>query len=236
MHSTDSNTPRSWAVCLSRWWPLRRRACELSASGLRLLRPEQHWPRFVRGCATTLAVRHTLALLDWTQVPGPTQRRWFGTPPVPLAAYLGAFLVQLDLGLRTTAQLHRFLVAHPALVWALGFPLRPSGTLSGFDAAASLPTPRHFNRVLRQLPNAVLQGLLDSQVSQLGQLLPVGFGQTISLDTKAILAWVRAPCHGVLYRPLRKGCGQFATPARSPPLVVRETALRTKHRWKARKR
>jgi hypothetical protein len=47
--------------------------------------------------------------------------------------------------------------------------------------------------MLRKLPNAPLQVLLDSTVTRLQQALPqeVAFGQAISLDTKHILAWVK---------------------------------------------
>jgi hypothetical protein len=87
--------------------------------------------------------------------------------------------------------MRRFLVQHPALVWALGFPLHLADTPHGFDANASLPSTRHFNRVLRALPNEHLQSLLDAQVSYLQQMLPPEFGRTISLDTKHILAWTK---------------------------------------------
>ncbi len=76
----------------------------------------------------------------------------------------------------------------------LGFPLVPSSTSPwGFDVDASLPTHRQFTRLLRTLPNPILQVLLDSTVSRLQQALPkdVTFGQAISLDTKHILAWVK---------------------------------------------
>ncbi|MCK6628815.1 MAG: hypothetical protein L6R45_27010 [Anaerolineae bacterium] len=87
-----------------------------------------------------------------------------------------------------------YLVEHPALVRVLGFPLEPSDRFAwGFDVQASLPTSRHFGRVLRTLPNDALQFLLDSTVSLLRQELPpdVRFGEAISLDTKHILAWVK---------------------------------------------
>lgn len=66
-----------------------------------------------------------------------------------------------------------------------------SNRQSRFDAEVSLPTHRHLSDVLRELPNEQLQQLLDAQVAQLQLLLPDSFGQTISLDTKAILAWVK---------------------------------------------
>jgi hypothetical protein len=57
-----------------------------------------------------------------------------------------------------------------------------------------LPRKRHFNRILREIPNAALQVLLDSSVRllqiELAEIAP-DFGQTVSLDTKLILAWVQ---------------------------------------------
>lgn len=159
----------------------------------RLLCPFEELPGFVQHCSITMSALPWLRLLDWSCVPNVPHSRWFGhTDVVPLSAYLGAYLLKLDQGLRNTRHLHRFLVTHPALVWALGFPLHPSHqTPHGFDAQASLPTPRHFNRVLSELPQPILQALLSSQVKQLQQFWPDTFGQTISLDTKHILAWVK---------------------------------------------
>jgi hypothetical protein len=84
-------------------------------------------------------------------------------------------------------------------VWILGFPLVSSSRYSwGFDADASLPTKRHFTRLLRIMPNAVSQYLLDETVRLLMVELSTevkDFGQAISLDTKHILAWVRENNH-----------------------------------------
>jgi len=138
-----------------------------------------------------MQTRAWLALLSWSALPKPTRGLLQEQSSVPLAAYIGAFLVKLDQHLPTLAALHRFLAAHPALVWGLGFPLYTDDSPLGFDVLASLPTRQHFARVLRQLPNEWLQRLLDVQIAQLQEWLPTEFGQTISLDTKAILAWVK---------------------------------------------
>jgi hypothetical protein len=154
--------------------------------------PDALLPGFVRDCALTMNLRSWLGLLEWDRLPLLCDRHWFGHDPVPLAAYLGAYLVKIDQGLPTMSGLHRFLEQHPALVWALGFPLRPDRDCRhGFDVAGSLPSQRQFSRRLSQLPNNVLQLLLDEQVAELQRQLPATFGQTISLDTKAILAWVK---------------------------------------------
>ena len=115
-----------------------------------------------------------------------------GHAPLPDAPFVAAFLVRLHQHHRFMS--HRYLVEHPALVWVLGFSLFPTTTYSwGFDVEASLPTPRHFSRVLRELPNEKLQWLLDGTVSLLQAALPeeCAFGREISLDTKHIIAWVR---------------------------------------------
>jgi hypothetical protein len=104
-------------------------------------------------------------------------------------------LIKLDQQLTYVSHLRRYLVEHPALVWILGFPLVPSSKYPwGFDADASLPTKRHFTRLLRIMPNAVSQYLLDETVRLLQAELNTvvkDFGQAISLDTKHIIAWVR---------------------------------------------
>jgi len=89
-------------------------------------------------------------------------------------------------------KLRHFLVTHPSLVWALGYPLvLDLNHPRGFSAAQSLPSRRHLNRVLAELDNAHLQALLDGQVAQFQAWLPQTFGQTISLDTSHILAWTK---------------------------------------------
>jgi hypothetical protein len=69
-----------------------------------------------------------------------------------------------------------------------------SHTPWGFDVTVSLPTARHFTRMLRSIPNAVSQYLLDETVRLLQVELSTvvdDFGQAVSLDTKHIIAWVQ---------------------------------------------
>ena len=93
------------------------------------------------------------------------------------------------------SHLRQYLVDHPGLVWLLGFRLIPSSKFAwGFDVEASLPTARHFTRLLRQIPNSTFQVLLDESVRLLQEALHDqvdDFGHAISLDTKHILAWVK---------------------------------------------
>lgn len=190
MMNQDCNTDRSWFSPLRQLWRQNQLRRWQTLPLPRFLAPRQQWPPFVQHCSVTRHLVQRLRLLDWSCVPQ-TTASCFGREPVPLAAYIGAFLLKLEQRLPTVAHLRRFLIAHPALVWALGFPLLPDYSPLAFSPEASLPTHQHFSRVLRQMPNGVLQRLLDGQVIWLQARLPDGFGRTISLDTKHILAWVK---------------------------------------------
>jgi hypothetical protein len=115
--------------------------------------------------------------------------------PVPFAPFVAACLVKLNEQFVYMSQLHDYLVEHPALTWVLGFPLLPSRpSLWSPNPQTSLPTARHFTRMLRKLPNAVCQYLLDETVRLLQAELSSevdDFGHAVSLDTKHIIAWVR---------------------------------------------
>lgn len=183
---------RHWSKRFAALLPLSRYQTVTPVHLPRLMGSDEQMPRFVRECATTMALLPKFRLLAWEQIAQPVTCQWFGKHPVPLVAYVGAFLVKVDQKLPSTTHLRRFLVQHPALVWALGFPLYgQTPTRHGFDADLSLPSRQQFSRVLRELDNACLQVLLTSQVHQLQSLLPETFGQTISLDTSHILAWVK---------------------------------------------
>jgi len=178
---------------ISRSWKSWFADCPLLPSHLpRLVLADRYQPRFVRRCPITQALCARLRLLDWEQLPTTLAMQPGGERTVPLAAYVGAYLVKLDQGLSTFGALRRFLRDHPALVWALGFPLVDDGSRAlPFNPDISLPTQRHFSKKLSSLPNEVLQNLLDGQVDWLKQRLVPDFGQVISLDTKHVLAWVR---------------------------------------------
>jgi hypothetical protein len=158
----------------------------------RLTWPDAQTPRFVRQCGVTWPIVQQLRLLDWECLPRPAHKQHFGQQPVPLSAYIATYLVKLILEIGTMGKLRRFLVAHPALVWALGYPLVADLNVAhGFLADASLPSRRQLNRVLSEMDNAHLQALLDAQVTRFQSWFPQSFGQTISLDTKHILAWTK---------------------------------------------
>jgi hypothetical protein len=160
-----------------------------------LAQPDAALPRFVAECTVARRYLDLLGDLDWDHCPERNPHRaWPGPAPIPRASFVGAFLVQIDQHLAYMPRLRQYPVDHPALIWILGFPLVPSSEYSwGFDAAASLPTARHFGRVLRELDNAALQFLFDGTVHLLQNELPpdVAFGAAISGDTKHIIAWVQ---------------------------------------------
>ena len=169
--------------------------------------PVKSLPRFVQECRVALRYLSLLGQLDWSRFPERRDQRFaVDVPPLPYACLSAAYLVKIDQHLIYVADLRVYLVEHPALIWVLGFPLKPSAEYSwGFDTDASLPTHRHLSRMLRDLPNACLQFLLDETVRLIqaelaSQLNPDGcFGNCVSVDTKHIIAWVSAPCHGKLY-------------------------------------
>lgn len=152
-------------------------------------------PAFVRESAVAQRYIQLLGQLDWQCFPERDLSTDWGVPTVPFAPFVAAYLVQLDQHFQHMSQLRQYLVDHPALLWALGFPLVPAPHLPwGFDPDASLPTQRHFSRILHKIPNPSLQVLLDVTVRLLQLNLATvapDFGQAISLDTKHILAWVK---------------------------------------------
>lgn len=152
-------------------------------------------PRFVQESAVAMRYVRLLGPLDWSRFPDRNLKTNWGAPTMPYLPFVAACLVKLDQHKVYMSQLREYLVDHPALVWVLGFPLVPSRRFSwGFDVDASLPTQRHFTRMLRRVSNTSLQFLLDESVRLLqAELCTVvdDFGQAVSLDTKHIIAWVK---------------------------------------------
>jgi hypothetical protein len=160
-----------------------------------LLHHPELLPGFVTASPVAMRYLDLLGPLAWSQFPERNLHWPVNATIVPYAALAAACLVKLDQHLSCMGQLRQFLVEHPALVWAFSFPLSSSKRYPWrFDANASLPSTRHFTRMLRQMPNQALQFLLDSSVSLLEvELAELGIllGETVSLDTKHILAWVK---------------------------------------------
>lgn len=139
-------------------------------------------PRFVSQSPVAMRYFNLLGGLAWDHfLDRPSQRRW--PDALHLASFSASYLVKLDQHLGSFGHLRQFLADNPALIWLLGFPLR-----------GELPTSRHFSRLLREMPNIVLQSLLTETINQAVAALKVpfpDFGQTVSLDTKHIIAWVK---------------------------------------------
>lgn len=171
-------------------WRHWRRSSDLPAHLPRFLLSHANQPRFVRHCPLTQHLCHLLRLLDWQQLPRSLRMHRQGEREVPLAAYVAAYLVKLEQQLPTFGHLRRFLCMHPALVWALGFPI-VNDDRGRLDVEASLPSQQHFSRKLTRLPNPILHSLLDSQVVWLQDQFGDPFGDVISVDTKHILSWVK---------------------------------------------
>ncbi len=157
---------------------------------------EARLPRFVRESQVAMTYLRLLGPLNWHLFPErPDQRFHPDCPPLPFASLAAAYLIKIDQHQPYLSDLRQYLVQHPALVWMLGFPLVKSTAFSwGFDTEASLPTHRHFSRLLYTMSNPSLQFLLDETVGLLGQTLcteVTDWGNCISLDTKHIIAWVQ---------------------------------------------
>ncbi len=152
-------------------------------------------PACARECATLLRCLEWLAPLHWADLTERDLQRNWGQTTIPYHAFIAAELIRLNERLHSASNLHQFLQEHPGFIWLLGFPLQADPrTPVGFNALASLPTARHFTRMQRQMPNAVLQCVLaDSVQLILSELAARGVTRIdcVSLDTKHILAWVK---------------------------------------------
>jgi hypothetical protein len=171
------------------------RRCPKRPSWQELVHNPASLPAFVRNSPVAMRYLHLLAPLAWDRFPERNLQQYRGVRPVPHTPFAAACLVKLDQGLDYVSRLREYLVDHPPLIWLLGFPLIPSRQFPwGFDADASLPTARHFTRLLREIPNVSLQFLLDDTVHLLqAELHTEGIilGESVSLDTKHIIAWVQ---------------------------------------------
>jgi hypothetical protein len=170
----------------ARRMPLRR--------GPALHLAEAELPEIVQRCPVALRYYRWLGQLNWAAFPERDFERSYPQPPISHATFAAACLVKVDQELRYMTQLRAYLVEHPGLTWLLGF-----GDVSvppgwDFEPERVLPTARHLTQLLRRVPNARFQYLLDESVRLVrGELSVVApaFGSAISLDTKHILAWVR---------------------------------------------
>ena len=116
----------------------------------------------MKACPVTQRYLKLLGPLAWGQLPDRDLQRNWGQTTIPYAAFSAACLVKLNEGKESMGELRTFIGDHPALLWLLGFPLVVSKTAPfGFEPEASLPTARHLTRMLRTMPNPVLQFLFE---------------------------------------------------------------------------
>jgi hypothetical protein len=136
-----------------------------------------------------------IGLLDWAHFPERNLHCNWGQVTIPYVALAAAELIRLNETLPSMHRLRRFLIEHPGFIWLFGFPVAPAPENPlGFNPRASLPTHRHFTRLLRHIPNAALQFLLADSVRLIRAELAarqVPEVDCVSLDTKHILAWVK---------------------------------------------
>ena len=150
-----------------------------------------------RICKSPVARRYLSLLgpLAWDRLPERNLQRNWGQVTIPYASFIAAYLVKLNEGKDSMADLRLFLIENPALIWLFGFPELVSNPGRRRSCISTdLPTARHLTHMLRVLPTTVLQFLLADSVGLIRQeLAAVGVhtGECISLDTKHILAWVR---------------------------------------------
>lgn len=184
-----------FTVSVRNWLPRRMPTRRPSLAKLAAM-PESRLPRFVRESHEAMEYLRLLGPLDWRGFPDRPDLRFYpDCPPLSYTSFVAAYLVKLDRGLCSMADLRQYLVHHPSVTWVLGFPLVNSSAFSwGFDVDASLANHRHFSRLLQTVPNASLQFLLDDTVRLLREALRAeapDFGDCVALDTKHIIAWVK---------------------------------------------
>ncbi|MBD3251895.1 hypothetical protein GF380_05610 [Candidatus Uhrbacteria bacterium] len=188
-------------LAMSQHW-LQHFGCARQAWGLlrhpqlpAMLHHPKRLPLCVRHAPVARRYLRLLAPIPWQHFPERDLSTDWGIPTVPYVPFVASFLVKLDAKLTYMSSLRDYLVEHPVLTTVLGFPLpRTYGAVTAPILDASLPTHRHFARILRTLPNANLQWLLGETVHLLQTEFAAvsdDFGQAISLDTKHILAWVK---------------------------------------------
>ena len=154
-------------------------------------------PEFVSASPVAQRYLELLGPLDWLRLPERNLMRNWGQPTIPYASFIAAYLIKLNEGQKSLGDLRFYLREHPELIWLLGFPRAvsyPARREPGFEPDASLPTARHLTRMLREMPNALLQVLLADSVHLIRDALAfqgVDTGECISLDTKHVIGWVK---------------------------------------------
>lgn len=137
-------------------------------------------PPAVAASPPALRLLELLGPLNWPHLPERDLVRNWGHATVPHAAFIAACLVKINEGKSSMGQLLDYLADHPEVTWLCGL--------------RNLPTQRHLTRMLRELPNDLLQFLLADSVRLIQAELAakgVSTGDTVAVDTKHIIAWVK---------------------------------------------
>lgn len=155
-------------------------------------------PRSIADSATAMRLLALFGPLDWSHLPERDLQRNWGHLTVPYTAFILACLIKISEGKGSMGKLRQYLVENPELVWLCGFRPAAAGSsnhqFSKFDVDASLPTQRHLTRMLRELPNALLQYLLSDSIRLIYAELArqhVVLEDVVAIDTKHIIAWVK---------------------------------------------
>jgi hypothetical protein len=148
-------------------------------------------PEKVVASPEALHCLNLLGPLDWSAFPERDLQRDWGQETTPYSAFAATCLFKIDQQMFSFSHLAGYLADHPEMAWLLGF---PSINAVGETFQPDLPSARHFPRLLHKMPNACPQFLLDSSVKALlaeFQRRGIAISETVSLDTKHILAWSR---------------------------------------------
>jgi len=146
-----------------------------------------HFRSFVIHDPIVLHYRQIFDVFDFSILPEANK----GPVGNSLEVYAKVFLVMVEERIKSSEELRRFLLKHPALVIFLGFNLKGiSPTLPfGFDIQETVPSARHLRRKLQEIENSNLKLLLYDTIHNLQSL---GLLNGIAaMDTKEILAYVK---------------------------------------------
>jgi len=108
-----------------------------------------HFRSFVKHDPIVLHYRQIFHVFDFSILPeamkGPTGNS--------LEVYAKVFLIMVEEGIKSSEELRRFLLKHPALVIFLGFKLKGISTNLpfGFDIQDTVPSARHLRRKLQEI-------------------------------------------------------------------------------------
>ena len=148
-------------------------------------------PEKIAASSDALHCLNLLGPLDWSAFPERDLQRDWGQETTSYSAFAATCLLKIDQQMTSFSHLAGYLTDHPEMAWLLGF---PSINAAKDSFQPNLPTARHFPRLLHKMPNGCAQFLLDSSVKALlaeFQRRGIAISETVSLDTKHILAWVK---------------------------------------------